>query len=138
MATRVLFLCTHNSARSQMAEGLLRDLGGRGFEAHSAGIVVTEVRPLAIRAMAELGIDIGGQWSKALTEYDGQAFDVAVTVCDDDALKMIAKNDDVARAPPVDAGRPRPNEASILRECLLHGSSYLRCRGGAVSAVPAH
>ena len=83
MATRVLFLCTHNSARSQMAEGLLRDLGGGGFEAHSAGIVVTEVRPLAIRAMAELGIDIGGQWSKALTEYDGQAFDVAVTVCDE-------------------------------------------------------
>ena len=80
---RVLFLCTHNSARSQMAEGLLRAWGGDRFEAHSAGVVATEVRPLAIRAMAEAGIDISAQTSKALDVYLGQAFDRAITVCDD-------------------------------------------------------
>lgn len=80
---RVLFLCTHNSARSQMAEGLLRALGGDRFEAHSAGAEATEVRPLAIEAMAELGIDIRGQHSKAVTAFAGQAFDYAVTTCDD-------------------------------------------------------
>jgi len=66
---RVLFLCTHNSARSQMAEGLLRDLGGERFEAYSAGTEVTHVRPLAIRAMAELDIDISGQESKMLDRW---------------------------------------------------------------------
>lgn len=80
---RVIFLCTHNSARSQMAEGLLRAWGGGAFEAHSAGIEATEVRPLAIRAMAELGIDISGQTSKALDRYEGEPFDLAVTVCDE-------------------------------------------------------
>jgi arsenate reductase (thioredoxin) len=80
---RVLFLCVHNSARSQMAEGMLRAWAGDRFEPHSAGNAATEVRPLAIRAMAELGIDISGQWSKSVTEFDGQSFDYAVTVCDD-------------------------------------------------------
>lgn len=80
---RVLFLCTHNSARSQMAEGLLRAWAGDRFEAFSAGVEATEVRPLAIRAMAEIGIDISGQRSEALDEYLGQAFDLAVTVCDE-------------------------------------------------------
>lgn len=81
--TRVLFLCVHNSARSQMAEGLLRAWADDRFEAHSAGSEATEVRPLAIRAMAELGIDISGQRSKSVTAYDGETFDVAVAVCDD-------------------------------------------------------
>jgi arsenate reductase len=81
--TRVLFLCTHNSARSQMAEGLLREWGGDRFEAHSAGIEESVVRPLAIEAMAELGIDIGGYRSKMLTEFEGQPFDLVVTVCDE-------------------------------------------------------
>lgn len=80
---RVLFLCTHNSARSQMAEGLLRAWAGDRFEAHSAGVVATEVRPLAIRAMGDLGIDIAGQSSKTLAAYEGQAFDFAITVCTD-------------------------------------------------------
>ena len=65
---RVLFLCVHNSARSQMAEGLLRARAGNDFEAHSAGNVATEVRPLAIAVMAELGIDISGQRSKGVDE----------------------------------------------------------------------
>ncbi len=81
--TRVLFLCTHNSARSQMAEGLLTAWAGDRFEAHSAGTVATEVRPLAIEAMAELGIDISGHRSKSLTEYLGQPFDYAITTCDE-------------------------------------------------------
>ena len=79
---RVLFLCTHNSARSQMAEGLLRALGGDRFEAFSAGTEAAHVRPLAIRAMAELGIDISGQQSKTLERYLDQPFDAVITVCD--------------------------------------------------------
>jgi arsenate reductase len=79
---RVLFLCTHNSARSQMAEGWLRHLAGDRFEAHSAGTQATAVRPLALRAMAEAGVDISGQRSKTMTEYLGQPFDFVVTVCD--------------------------------------------------------
>lgn len=79
---RVLFLCTHNSARSQMAEGLLRHLGGSKYAALSAGTVATHVRPLAIRAMAELGIDITGQESKTLERYLEQSFDAVITVCD--------------------------------------------------------
>jgi len=79
---RVLFLCTHNSARSQMAEGLLRAMGGDRFESFSAGTEATHVRPLAIQAMSELGIDISGQRSKVLTEYLQQPFDYVITVCD--------------------------------------------------------
>ena len=82
-AQRVLFLCTHNSARSQMAEGLLRHLGGDRFEAHSAGTEATRVRPLAIRAMHELGIDISQQTSKTLDPYVNDRFDYVITVCDD-------------------------------------------------------
>lgn len=80
---RVLFLCTHNSARSQMAEGLLRHLAGDRFEAYSAGTEATRVRPLAISAMAELGIDISGQVSKTLERYLREPFDQVITVCDD-------------------------------------------------------
>jgi arsenate reductase len=80
---RVLFLCTHNSARSQMAEGLLRHLAGDRFEAHSAGTEATLVRPLAIRAMNEIGVDISEQESKTLERYLGEPFDYVITVCDD-------------------------------------------------------
>ncbi len=80
---RILFLCTHNSARSQMAEGLLRALGGDRFAAFSAGTAATHVRPLAIRAMQDLGIDIARQESKTLARYLGEPFDAVITVCDD-------------------------------------------------------
>lgn len=83
MKQRILFLCTHNSARSQMAEGLLRSLAGDRFEAYSAGTEATFVRPLAIRAMAEIGIDISGQESKTLDRYLGEPFEAVITVCDD-------------------------------------------------------
>ncbi|EGO62464.1 arsenate reductase ArsC [Acetonema longum] len=79
---KILFLCTHNSARSQMAEGLLRALYGDRFEAFSAGTMATEVNPYVARAMAEIGIDISAQWSKGLTEYLNDSFDYIVTVCD--------------------------------------------------------
>jgi len=69
---RVLFLCTHNSARSQMAEGLLRHLAGDPFDAYSAGTEATRVRPLAIRVMAEVGIDISRQESKTFDRYLAQ------------------------------------------------------------------
>lgn len=80
--TRVLFVCTNNSARSQMAEGLLRHLHGDRYEVSSAGTEPTRVNPLAIRAMAERGVDISGQRSKSLTELQGTEFDLVVTVCD--------------------------------------------------------
>jgi arsenate reductase len=79
---KVLFLCTHNSARSQMAEGLLRALKGDEYEAYSAGISPTIVDPDAIKAMAEVGIDITGQRSKGMDEVRGIKFDLVVTVCD--------------------------------------------------------
>jgi arsenate reductase (thioredoxin) len=81
--SRVLFLCTHNSARSQMAEGLLRHLAGDRFEAMSAGTEATRVRPLAIMAMEEMGIDISGQESKTLNRYLEEPIDYVITVCDD-------------------------------------------------------
>jgi arsenate reductase len=81
--TKVLFLCTHNSARSQMAEGLLRHLAGDRFEVMSAGTEATHVRPLAVRAMDEVGIDISGQESKTLDRYVGEPFDYVITVCDE-------------------------------------------------------
>jgi len=75
MKRRVLFICTHNSARSQMAEGLLRHMGNDRFEVFSAGTEATFVRPMAIQAMAELGIDISHQQSKTLDRYLGEPFD---------------------------------------------------------------
>jgi arsenate reductase (thioredoxin) len=80
---RVLFLCTHNSARSQMAEGLLRNLAADRFEAFSAGTEATRVRPEAISVMAEIGVDISSQESETLERYLGEPLDLVITVCDD-------------------------------------------------------
>jgi arsenate reductase len=79
---RVLILCTGNSARSQMAEGLLRHDGGERFEVQSAGTIKSFVRPQAIEAMREMDIDISGHRSKSVDEFLGQEFDYVVTVCD--------------------------------------------------------
>jgi len=79
---KVLFLCTHNSARSQMAEGLLRAMHGEKYEAYSAGVVAKSVDPRAVLVMNEIGIDISGHRSKTSLEYEGTIFDLAVTVCD--------------------------------------------------------
>jgi arsenate reductase len=79
---RVLILCTANSARSQMAEGLLRHLAGGTLDVYSAGARPSIVNPLAIRAMAARGLDISGHRSKSLTEFLNQPFDYVMTVCD--------------------------------------------------------
>jgi arsenate reductase len=82
MKPRVLILCTGNSARSQMAEGLLRHEGGDRFEVFSAGTKPSHVRPEAIAVMAEIGLDISGHRSKSVDEFVGQNLDFVITVCD--------------------------------------------------------
>ena len=82
MKKKVLFICTHNSARSQMAEGILRTLYGDRYEAYSAGTQPTKVNPYAIKVMSEIGIDISNHRSKSAEEFRGKEFDYVVTVCD--------------------------------------------------------
>jgi arsenate reductase (thioredoxin) len=82
---KVLILCTGNSARSQMAEGLLRHVAGDRFEVESAGVAPSLVRAEAIAAMAEIGIDISDHRSKSLKEFLGREFDYVITVCDNAA-----------------------------------------------------
>jgi arsenate reductase len=79
---RILILCTGNSARSQMAEGLMREAMGGNAEVFSAGTKPSLVRPEAIAVMAELGIDLSGHRSKSVDEFAGQEFDYVITVCD--------------------------------------------------------
>jgi arsenate reductase (thioredoxin) len=79
---RVLILCTGNSARSQMAEGLLRHDGGGRFEVESAGTHPGTVRPEAVEAMREIGVDISAHRSKSVDEFAGREFDCVITVCD--------------------------------------------------------
>ena len=81
MKKKVLFLCTHNSCRSQMAEGIVNHDLGDSFEAYSAGTEATRVNPLAVRVLAELGIDISGHCSKTLDEFAGERFDYVITLC---------------------------------------------------------
>lgn len=82
MKRRVLFLCTGNSARSQMAEGLLRYLAGDRFEVHSAGTQPVGLNPGAVESMREIGIDISSHRSKPVNEFTGRPFDYVITVCD--------------------------------------------------------
>jgi len=79
---RVLFVCTGNRARSQMAEGILRHLAGDRFEAFSAGTEPKDIAPLTVSVMQEIGIDISGQRSKSVDEFAGREFDYVITVCD--------------------------------------------------------
>lgn len=83
MKKQILFLCTHNSCRSQMAEGLVNHYLGNRFLAFSAGTEATRVNPLAIRVLSELGIDISLLRSKTMDEFAGQSFDYVVTLCGD-------------------------------------------------------
>jgi arsenate reductase len=82
MKKKVLFLCTENSCRSQMAEGILRHLMGDKFEVESAGTLPSVVNPIAIKVMAEIGIDISGHRSKSVQEFQGVNFDFIITTCD--------------------------------------------------------
>jgi arsenate reductase len=112
---RILFLCTHNSARSQMAEAILRVLGGDRVEVASAGTEVTRVHPLAVREMAERGIDIGGQRSKHLNELLGERFDTVITVCDN-----------AAESCPVFPGAPKRLHWSLPDPSAVEGPEEVR------------
>jgi arsenate reductase len=79
---RVLFVCTGNRARSQMAEGLLRHIAGDRFEVHSAGTLPSGISELTVAAMHEIGIDVSRQWSKHVDDFEGQSFNYVITVCD--------------------------------------------------------
>lgn len=85
---RILILCTGNSARSQMAEGLLRHDAGDRFEVFSAGTKPSQVRPEAVAVMRDVNIDISGQHSKSVDEFTGQNFDYVLTVCDNRQGKL--------------------------------------------------
>ena len=82
MKKKVLFICTHNAARSQMAEGLLRSLAGDRYEVFSAGTEPGRVHPYAVRVMAEIGMDISLHRSKNVDEFAGHPIDMVITVCD--------------------------------------------------------
>ena len=82
MKTKVLFICTHNSARSQMAEGYMKAMYGDRYEVFSGGTEVTRVHPMAIEVMKEIGIDISGHRSKLIDEFFGKGIGTVVTVCD--------------------------------------------------------
>jgi len=82
MKQKALFICTHNSTRSQMAESLLNSLHGDEYEGYSPGIKATKVNPCVVKVMAEIGIDLSHQHSKSIEEFHGEIFDYVVTVCD--------------------------------------------------------
>jgi arsenate reductase len=111
----VLFLCTHNSARSQMAEGLLKHLYGEKYEVFSAGVAPTRVNPFAVKVMAEIGIDISKQHSKNLKEFQGKHVDLVVSVC-----KSSPKTTCALCSSPIIAGRPQ-----IMGETLPGAKRYL-------------
>jgi arsenate reductase len=81
MKKKVLFLCTHNSCRSQMAEGIVNHILGDRFQAFSAGTEKTRVNPLAIKILAEIGVDISNHYSKTLDEFSGEKFDHVISLC---------------------------------------------------------
>jgi ArsR family transcriptional regulator, arsenate/arsenite/antimonite-responsive transcriptional repressor / arsenate reductase (thioredoxin) len=114
---RVLFLCTHNSARSQMAEGILRHLSGSRIEGLSAGSQPTGLHPLAVQAMAKMGIDISQQRSKHLDEFLDQSFDYIVTVCDS-----------VRESCPTFPGDPERVHWSFIDPAAVDGSEKERYR----------
>ena len=118
--TRILFLCTHNSARSQMAEGLLRHVYGEKYEVFSAGTNPTRVHPLAIKVMAEVGIDISGQYSKNIEEFSNVDIDLAVTVCQSSARTLCP-----LCGPPAFMGRPEVINAKLhkTKHYFSHGFS---------------
>jgi arsenate reductase len=97
----ILFICSHNSARSQMAEGLLRHIYGDKYEVFSAGTNPTKVNPLAAKAMAEIGADISKQYSKGLEEFTETEIDLAVSVCESSAKTLCT-----LCSSPITKGRP--------------------------------
>ena len=115
MKKTVLFICVHNSARSQLAEGLVNALYADRFEAVSGGTTATRVHPAAIKAMAEIGIDISGHYSKSIDVFEGRRFDYVVMVCDDKQADC-----------PFFPGRQELHPPCVRRPGGLHGNG----RGG--------
>jgi len=113
---KVLFLCTHNSARSQMAEGLLRHFYGEKYEVASAGASPTRVNPFAIKVMAEIGIDISKHTSKSIEEFRDKELDLVISVC-----ANRAKVSCPFCSSPLIKGRPE-----IVQETLPHAKRYLQ------------
>ncbi len=117
---KVLFLCTHNSVRSQMAEGLLRHIYGDKYEVFSAGSEPTQVHPLAVKVMAEIGIDISKQTSKSIEEFRSKDIDLVVTVCSPGSRTVCP-----FCSSPILAGRPEIVETTLpgAKHYLHHGFS---------------
>ena len=116
MTRRVLFLCVANSARSQMAEGIARALAGDRLSVESAGSAPTRVNPLAVRAMAEIGIDLSQNRSKSVDEFDPSAVDTVITLCAEEVCPVYLG--DVRRLHwplPDPAGHDEPEEVSLAR-----------------------
>jgi arsenate reductase len=115
---KVLFLCEHNSARSQMAEGLLRRVYGDKYEVFSAGSNPTRVNPFAVKVMAEIGIDISQQTSKSIEEFRNKEIDLVVSVC-----KSSAKLTCSLCSSPIVMGRPEIINMTIpgTKHYLHHG-----------------
>jgi arsenate reductase len=115
---KILFICTHNSARSQMAEGLLRNLFGDKYEVFSAGTNPTSVNPLAVKALSEIGIDISKQYSKSLDEFAETEIDLAIAVCQNSAKILCT-----LCATPITMGRPLIINAKLhkTKNYFVHG-----------------
>src|SRR5512137_1460810 len=115
---KILFICTHNSARSQMAEGLLRRIYGEKYEVFSAGTDPTKVNPLAVKVMAEIGIDISKQYSKGLEEFSDKEIDLAISVCQSSAKTLCT-----LCASPITMGRPLIINAKLqkTKKYFVHG-----------------
>ena len=111
----ILFLCIANSARSQMAEGIARRVLGPHVRVQSAGSVPTSVNPMAVKAMAEVGIDIRGQKSKSIAEIDLSGVDTVITLCADEVCPVLPKAVQHVHWPlPDPAERDRPHNEQIL------------------------
>ena len=115
---RILFICTHNSARSQIAEGLLRNIYGDKYEVFSAGTNPTKVNPLVVKAMAEIGIDISKQYSKSLEEFGDTEIDLAISVCQASSKTVCA-----LCSSPITMGRPLIVNAKLhkTRKYIVQG-----------------
>jgi arsenate reductase len=125
---RVLFVCTGNKARSQMAEGLLRHLGGDRFEAHSAGTRPSGLAEETVAAMREIGIDVSSQRSKHVDEFAGQEFDYVITVCDSARQECPVFPGDGKRLH-WDVEDPADTEGVAPRECRRFGWRGKRSEG---------
>ncbi len=115
---KILFICTHNSARSQIAEGFLRFIYNDKYESYSAGTNPTKINPLTIKAMAEIGIDISKQYSKGLDEFGETEIDLAVSVCQSSAKILCT-----LCSSPMTMGRPLIINAKLhkTKNYIVHG-----------------